>query len=170
MSKWIKFGLLSVLAVTLVFAGVSVAAAQSDDPPVDPPAEPFGPRHGPGMGPKNGPLAKYHEIVDQALADALGISLAEIEAARDEGLTIFELAEANDVDLEELRAVLEVARGEMVEQALQDGVISQEQAEWLEQAPGPHGPRMGGCDGEGPRFDGTGEFGPRGGRWGGNAQ
>lgn len=168
MTRWIKFGLLGALALTVVFAGVGVAAAQSEEPTW--PDGPNGPRRGPGIGPMNGPLADYHEIVDQALADALGISLQEFESAREEGQRLFELAETYDVDLEDLREVMAEARAEILDQALEDGVISEEQAEWMQEAPGPHGPRFGGCNGEGPMHDGSGGFMPRGGRWGGRSQ
>ena len=116
MNKWINFGLFGALALTIVFAGVGVAAAQSDDPPFEPGEGPFGPQHRPGMGPQDGPMAEYHEVIDQALAEALGISLDEFEAARQEGEKLFELAEAAGVDLEELRVV---GSRRMVEQHVQ---------------------------------------------------
>lgn len=170
MNKWIKFGLFGALALAIVFAGVGVAAAQSDDPPFEPGEGPFGPQHRPGMGPQDGPMAEYHEVIDQALAEALGISLDEFEAARQEGEKLFELAEAAGVDLEELRVVMDEARAEVLEQALADGVITEEQFEWMQDAPGPRGPRPGGCHGDGPMHNGSGEFGPGGGRWGGRVQ
>lgn len=169
MNKWIKFGMLGALALVVVFAGVGVAAAQEGDPPFAPPAGGFGPHHGQGFGPGMGLLADYSDIIHEAIADALGISVSDFEAAIEEGETPFSLAQEYDVDLDELRVAMDEARAEALEQAVEDGVISEEQAEWMEQAPRGHGPMMGGCDGDGPMRDGTGEFGPRGGRWGGRS-
>jgi hypothetical protein len=158
MNTWIKGLVVLALVAAIGVLGVGAVSAQGDEPPVGP----WGPMYA-GDGP--GLLAAYDDIMHQALADALGISLAEFEAARDDGIRLPELAEANDVELEELWQVMDEARTEAIEQALADGAITEEQAEWL--AERGMGMRFGGmgrgaCDGSGPL--GEGPVGPRGGR------
>ncbi|MFP3853982.1 MAG: hypothetical protein ACLFWD_06780 [Anaerolineales bacterium] len=170
MSKWIKFVGVGVLAAALVVGGVSVASAQSDNPTDKPALGPWGPNQGQGPGPGMGLMAEYSDVIHEALADALGISVSEFEQAREDGLRLPDLAEEYDVELDELFEVMNAVRVEVLEQALEDGVISQEQYDWMSERPGVPGgvgPRVGRCDGEGPMRDGTGTFAPRGGRFGG---
>lgn len=167
MNKWIKFGTLAVLALAIGLVGVSAASAQDDNPPAWPPAGAFGPHHGMGPGPGAGLLADYNDIIHGAIADALGISVDQFEAAIDEGETLYSLSETYGVDFEELRQAMDEARAEALEQAIDDGVVTPEQAEWMGQMPRGRGLMNGDCDGEGPLRDGTGEYGPRGGRRGG---
>ena len=169
MNKWIKYGMLAVLALAVVFAGVGVAAAQEGDPPVAPPMGPWGHQPGYGVGPGQGLMADYSDIIHEAIADALGINVSDFEAAIEDGETVFSLAQEYGVDFDELRAAMDEARAEAVDQAIEDGTITEEQAEWMKQGPRGHGPLMGECDGAGPMRDGSGEFGPRGGRWGGRS-
>jgi hypothetical protein len=98
--------------------------------------------------------------------------VTQFEAAIEEGETLATLAETYDVDFEDLREAMDEARAEVLELAVKDGTITKEQAEWMQQGPGmrgPRGPMLGDCDGEGPLGEGGGEFGPRGGRWGGRS-
>jgi hypothetical protein len=104
--------------------------------------------------------------VHEKLAEALGISVEELEAAQAEGQTFFNLAEANGVELEELWQVMQDARAEAIEQAIADGAITQEQADWMLERQARMGARHDDCDGTGPI--GEGSFGPgRMGRFGG---
>lgn len=89
---------------------------------------------------------------DAVVADLLGMTTAEVEAARAEGQSIRELLEANGVEHEALHEAREAAREAAIDAALADGVITEAQAEALR-------------DGEGPAGRGFGRrgFGPRGG-------
>jgi hypothetical protein len=161
MSKFWKVGLAAVFVAALAVTGLGVAYAQSDGPAVPAALGPWGPQA--GRGPGDGPLAEYRDVIHQALADALGISVDTFEQAIEDGQTLVDLADEYDVDLADLRAAREEGRAEALSQAVDDGVITQVQADWLEQ----HNLRLraqrfAGCDGEGPRGDGP--MGPRGGR------
>jgi hypothetical protein len=102
------------------------------------------------------------EAMHSAIAEALGISLADFEAARDEGQTVYALAEELGVDVAEVRAAMQAAHAEAVAQAIADGLISQEQAQWMlarhaQMGNGPGGGMMGGQhmgQGHGPGFGG----------------
>jgi uncharacterized protein YidB (DUF937 family) len=92
----------------------------------------------------------YHDEMEQAVADALNITIEDLETARAEGQRLFEIAEEQGLDPEQVQEALETAREEIVDQAVADGVLTEEQAE-----------RMSGF---GPGFGGPGGRGGRGGR------
>lgn len=77
--------------------------------------------------------ALAHELIDrQALvADALGITVEELEAARVEGKTVADLAAEQGLDMTAVRTAIQAGREAVIEQALNDGTITQEQADWL---------------------------------------
>lgn len=118
--------------------------------------------YGPGMmSGSYGPMAEYHEIMEQALADALGLTLEELQAEFDAGKTLWEIADEQGVDFETLQEAMVTARAEMVSQALADGVITDEQAEWmLSHEPGDC--PMWDEDGSGADYSGRGPGGGRG--------
>ena len=68
-------------------------------------------------------------------ADVLGLTPQELFSALHAGQTLEEIAEAQGVELEDLQEAVsstrEEARREAIEQALQNGEISQEEADWL---------------------------------------
>lgn len=114
-------------------------------------AMPFAPgrRGHPGLwgGRMGGSLPQWQDLAEQ-----LGMTLDELAAELQAGKTIAELAEEKGVDLQ--AAQIEAMK-EQIQQAVEDGKISQEQADWLleglEQGfmPGPRGfgfgGRRGGC-------------------------
>ena len=77
-------------------------------------------------------MAHPRGIVDRVdvLAEALGISAAEVESARDDG-TLKELLA--DVSRDDVKAAYETVAGEAIDAASEDGEITAEQAERLEQ-------------------------------------
>jgi uncharacterized protein YidB (DUF937 family) len=99
--------------VDLQQAGLS----QSDDPTPDPSGD-FRPRSERG-----------HYIQPAAIAEALGISVEELEDARTEGKTIFELAEELGFDLDDIRATMQATLEKAVQQAVEKGLVSEDQAE-----------------------------------------
>ena len=71
----------------------------------------------------------------EAVADVLDMSTDEITAALKDGKTLPELAEEAGVDMQEIKVALSAVREEAIRehiaQALEDGKISQEKADWL---------------------------------------
>lgn len=71
----------------------------------------------------------------EALADLLGLELEELRDLLQSGKTIQELADEAGVDLEEFREEMKANRQEdmqaRIEEALSEGEISQDQADWL---------------------------------------
>jgi|Deesub1362A_J573_1020465.scaffolds.fasta_scaffold03711_4 hypothetical protein len=144
-------GALSALAVGAVYA-------QADNP--ERPLGGFGRgRHGRGEAPGLGVMAVDEDAMHQALAEALGISVETFESEMDSGETLYTLALKYDVAFEDLRAVMDQAHAEALAEAVAQGTITQEQADWIQSrrgggagrgfgmGAGPHG---GGYFGQGP--------------------
>lgn len=125
-----------------------------------------------GRGPwRQGPAGPFYgegpgmhlvdsNVMHQAIADALGISVEELEAAQAEGKSLVALAEELGVDIEEVRAAMQGVRKDAVNQALADGLITEEQATWLLSRPA-FGQGNGPLNGNGPG-NGKGPLGRRG--------
>lgn len=114
-------GLLAALLVVGV-VGATSAYAQ----------EPIAPSHH-GGGPGGG-----HGLNDAALeavADVLGMTTDEVTAALQDGQTLQDLADEAGVDIEDVRAAIqsvhEAEMRERIAQAVEDGTITQENADWL---------------------------------------
>ena len=101
------------------------------------------------------------DVIHAAIADALGVTVEELEAAREAG-TMRELVEASGLTRAELQEVATETRNQMIEQAVEDGTITQEQADELLESDGPgfgrgHGRGHGnGPGGRGPNGGGAG--------------
>lgn len=96
------------------------------------------------------PLQPY---VEEAVAEILGMTVEELQAAKDEGTRTMDLIESAGLTLEEFRTAFEAAAPGIVEQAVADGAITQEQANailakglWMfgRGGPGKHGGGSGG--------------------------
>lgn len=83
--------------------------------------------------------------VEAATADALGLSVEELQAARESGQRMNELAEAAGLTREELQAAVESAWPAIVQGAEEAGLITAAQAETLTE----NGPRIGRGGGRG---------------------
>jgi uncharacterized protein (DUF433 family) len=127
-----KAGIGILIGVLLVGAVATVAFAQSaggvrgkadmltgDGDDWGPP----GPRDGRGFG--------SIDTMHAAIADALGISVEALDEALADGVTIVDLADELGVDMEAIRAVIQAARDEALTKAVEDGLITQEQADRL---------------------------------------
>lgn len=71
----------------------------------------------------------------QVAAEALGMSTDELITALRSGQTLEEIAEAAGVDIQDVQDAIQAARAddmrERIQQALDDGAITQEHADWL---------------------------------------
>jgi hypothetical protein len=80
---------------------------------------------------------------DALLAEALGLSAAELGAAREAGKTLSEVLEAQDLTAQAFREALQAAHEKATAQAVKDGVITPEQLDALQDARGRFGLRRG---------------------------
>ena len=129
MKKTILIALVLSAAVALLVAGV--AFAQGGNPP-------FGGR---GMMDGSGTL---HEYMQKAMAEALGLTEAQFEARHDAGENFYSIALAEGFSADEIPALMQDARATALDAAAKDGVISQEQAEWMKSRGFGRGGMMGG--------------------------
>lgn len=160
MNKRVVFLVTAALLAAGLF-GASQAFAQEPDP-VSPPAPGMGPG---GFGPDNpGPGGgQLHEYMTEAMAEVFGISAEELDAIHESGSTLIDTL---GLSLEEFRAKMVEVRQIAVDKAVEDGVISQDQADWMAErgpgaGPGQFGPGAGSCPGT---FQG-GHHGRGLGRW-----
>ena len=108
--------------------GVSVVSAQEPTPPASPGAG--GDRHGGLLGARGGAWTAF-----DAAAEALGLTPEELFAELHDGKRLEEVAEAHGVDMEAVREAVQAARLEArkaaIQQAVEGGKLTQEQADWL---------------------------------------
>jgi len=132
---------------------------------------------GPGrMGPPP-QLEGLKEATEAAVAETLGMTVEELQAAHEAGQTMPEIAKEKDVHMADIQAAAETAKQAFIEQAVADGTITQEQADFmLAHRGGPGGPGGpgGGCGGgrHGGPHGGPGGgfgFGPGGSQFNGEA-
>jgi polyhydroxyalkanoate synthesis regulator phasin len=122
MSKMLKVGIVGLLvvgALTVVMAGSALA----QEP--DPLGKPFS-----GLGDRGfGRFGGDHWTMFDAMAEALGLTPEGFFAELHSGKSLAEVAEAQGVDTETLRNAMEAARIEAIQQAVEDGKLTQDQAD-----------------------------------------
>lgn len=123
-----------ILAAVLVLVVGTAVFAQTETP--EPPEgwEGKGGR-GPGgwggrgmMGPGDG-TGEVHDYMIEGMADALGLSVDELETRLEAGERMYEIASSLGMDQESFFEAMSQARDEAMEQAYEDGVLSEEQYE-----------------------------------------
>lgn len=154
---WIIAG---VAGITVVALGVtSLVFAQSDSPD-QAPGYGYGMMGGRGGyggmrgGFGSGEFGPNHEYILEEFADATGLSPEETESRLASGETMFQIAEAEGISIEEFGDIMSSARTKAIEEALENGSLTQEQAEFMTQrmaqrGAGGFGAGIGGCSGEG---------------------
>ena len=132
--------------VALLLTGlVGVSAVFADEPTPESEA-PFGWRGGGRRCGMFGGFGGQWTTFD-TIADALGLTPVELFTELHGGKTLEEVAEEQGVEMEVLQETIQAAREDAmrqrIEQAVEDGTMSQEQADWmlqgLEQGYGPMG-------------------------------
>lgn len=130
MNKWFKIGVVALLVLGAIGAVVSgVAFAQEDTAtPATESTVPTQLGRGHGFGLRS-------QAALEAAAKALGMTVEELKTQLWGGKTLADLAEEKGVDLADVKAAVEAAMKEemkaRIEQAVTDGTITQENADWL---------------------------------------
>ena len=142
MKRFLIFAVL--LGIVAAFGFTGVVGAQNPDPTNPTPGWGRG-RMGGGMmvGEGYGPM---HEYMQAALADQLGITVDELNAAHADGKTFWQVAEDKGFTVEQSQQMMLDARTTALDAMVADGTITQEQADWMKQ----RGGMMGGGRGMGP--------------------
>jgi hypothetical protein len=142
----IGIGLLSLSVITLSIVGYAFAQVQ--------PPPPSGYQYGPdmmngygghdhgmmgsgyeimgsGMMSWEGEEGLMHESMIDSLAESLALTPQEIEARHDAGESIWEIAEGEGLSDEEIRELMFSSHYAALEDAVLEGLLNQEQAEWM---------------------------------------
>jgi len=176
--------IVAVILVTILaaLALATLTFAQTQDPPN--PDQPYTGRPGYGMmGSGQGMMGgrwnrstsgqssadsygPMHEYMISALAQAFNLTPEELEARHTAGETMWDIAAAQGFTQEQFVETMLQARTTALSQAVDEGVITQEQADWMlarMNRMGGDGTGRGGagCPGMGAGFQGQ----PGGGRW-----
>jgi hypothetical protein len=128
MSKKIVFVVALVAALTVTaLAGAGLAFAQGPTP--------LAPGYVPGYGCCGGGRGwgwGWHGMgLIDALAELTGLEPADLYAELQEGKTLLEVAQAHDVSAEQLVEAALAARAEVLQQRVEAGYLTQEQADWM---------------------------------------
>jgi len=130
MSKFVKIMGAMVMVALVAVAGVTVVSAQEEPATPDVPAQGLGRAwgHG-GRGIGRGLMAVDEETMHAAIAEALGITVDEFEAAIADGTRLSELAAELGVDLADVQEAMQAVHEAALQQAVEEGLITQEQAD-----------------------------------------
>ena len=130
---WKAVSFIGLLA--MAFGATSIAYAQTESP------QPYGnPGYGPGMmggkgryggGMVDGGLGLFHDALIESFADALGLTASQLETRLESGETMWQVAEAEGISREEFSVIMQDARSAALDQAVEDGTITQDQAEFM---------------------------------------
>lgn len=112
-----------IVVAVLVFAaltasGVGVVSAQTDTPPTGG----NGSMHGRGM---------LHSFMVTAFAEQLDLNIDDVTARLAAGETLRVIALSEGVTVEELPVLMQAVRATALDAAVEAGVITQEQADWM---------------------------------------
>jgi hypothetical protein len=111
-----------LIVLTLGVVGVGVAFAQGGQPP-------YGSMMGNMMGGRGYGL--MHDYVEKALATKLGLTEKQVEDELAAGKPMFQIALDNGIKQEGLANFMSEVHQDAFAKAVEDGVMTQEQADWM---------------------------------------
>jgi hypothetical protein len=137
----ISIVVLTVLASVFAFAGI--AYAQSTNPPAQTPEAGYGRGM---MGAGRGMMGNYAAGADQdgqmhdemiaAYAEKLGISVEDINARLAKGETMLQIAASKGLTTAQFQSLMSEVHAKAVAEAVKNGDLTQEQADWMNQRGG----------------------------------
>lgn len=124
----------AILAALLTALGaVGFALAGQNTPPT-----PYGPgmMGGRGGGMMGGLRSEdgygpMHEAMEEAMAEALGISVEELEASHAAGETAWTIAQEKGLTQEQFVQLMSEARQKALDKLVEEGTLTQAQADWM---------------------------------------
>jgi hypothetical protein len=128
-----KFLIIGTLVATLVIAlgAAGVAYAQTVTPGSESVVSALTEGFHRGRGGDRGMQSALRDYVKTATAEAFGLTVDELDALRDEGKSLVDVAIEQDMTVADFDAKMNAARQSAIEQAVADGVLTQEQADEL---------------------------------------
>lgn len=139
MNKLYKFGALGIMvlaALALVVSGVAFAQEATPTPDTGSDDVPYsGDGFVPGFGRHGFERGMGSDVAMEAAAGALGMTTDELQTQLWGGKTLADLAEEAGVDLADVQAAVQAAKEQLtrdeIAQAVEDGTITQANADWL---------------------------------------
>lgn len=153
-----KLLIVPIVLLALSALAVGTVAAQEEQPPQTP-VVPFT-----GMGRMGGRFMRgttpgtgsglLHDYMETALADALGLTETQVEEAFAAGRSMVQVSLDNGIVAADVPAFLSDVHAAALALAVSDGVLTQEQADWMSQRMAQRGYGVGVApqDGTGARF------------------
>lgn len=123
MKKTLLIALILAAVAGLAVAGVAYAQG------TQPPQASYGPGMMGGFSSGYGPL---HTYVVEAFAAKLGLTVEDVNARLAAGESMYQIALAEGIAADDIPALLTEVHTQAFEQAVADGVITQEQADWMQ--------------------------------------
>ena len=84
-----------------------------------------------GMMGANGSYGPMHNYMLKALTEKLNLSVEELQARLDNGETMWDVARAQGLSDDQVSVLMAEAHNQAVKEAVAAGVITQEQADWM---------------------------------------
>jgi hypothetical protein len=135
--KWILTGVASLAAASLLFAVPALARATGTDH-----RSMVATMHGGAMAPLMGQMPAMHDQVMGEIAKRLGLTPAELNQAIADGKSITDLANERNVSPDEVLQIMTEGMRSLLDQAVEAGTITQEQADQMLQF---HAQHSAGC-------------------------
>src|SRR5512134_3794336 len=107
--------IVALVVMALSVFGVGIAFAQGGQPPM--------------MG--QGGYGWMHDYVEQALAAKLGLTEKQVQDEFAAGKTMYQIALDNGIKQEDLASFMTEVHKEALGKAVKDGVVTQQQADWM---------------------------------------
>ncbi len=132
--------IVTILAVALGTAGIVYAQTQTAATPA--PGTGYGPGMMGGRGARGGMMGQnaagaqqgfLHDEMVAAFAAKLGISLDELNTRLANGETMAQIAYSKGLTADQFRTLIADIRLQAIDQAVKDGKLTQQQADWMNQ-------------------------------------
>lgn len=154
MNKILKITGIVALLGAVVYWGATAVYAQGPHQPSNGPSQQM--QQGPGTPGSGLNLQAVDEAeMHAAIAAALNMSVADFEAALAAGQTPATLAAERGIDYAVIQAAMDTLHQAALQQAVDDGLITQEQADWMLSRRGGNMPMGGGLQGSGTPANGS---------------
>lgn len=157
----------SVVLVALVIFGAGFVFAQSQVVSAAGLPQAFGGMMGGRGGGRMGNGGQIHEYVEQALADKLGMTKADLETQFDSGKSMYQIALDKGIADADVSALLSEVHKTALDKAVTDGLLTQAQADTMLTTMKANGFTSANCSMGNPDNQGGGRRGGRGGMGGG---
>lgn len=130
MNKSLRIAVITGVLVALLALVVGVTGAFAQGPSTPDPANGSGQMYR-GNDAGLGIMAVDEAEMHAAIADALGMSLQDFEAALAEGKTPYLLASEQGIDFTDVLTAMGDAHADALKLAVAEGLITQERADWM---------------------------------------